>query len=394
VHMVWQDAWRATAPFGPRYRRARVLADGSVHFETEVITLAPAPADWNAFPTLAASGNTVHFTWQGANTIWYRSLKQDGDTWRWSDVIDTKAASAGRDTGPSIVADKEAVHILALSGNYLTSRDGGAHWTVEKVPFGSGMLKTVSLALDQDGRPVAAASVIVTDRGEMSDAHGQGGYWTIRLARRTASGIWEPVPGPIDLRPEWAAPPGLDEDVLSDWVCVQVDRTGAWHLAWHGTAATRIYAHDHAYYAWRGPDGVWRPPVPLREPDPAHAAGWSYAPALTLDGDRVVTLVFQDMILASHSAGMDAELGLFRDGTSRAAPLPVARFAHDALMHGEPDAALSAIFPAPARELTRSDDGRVSIDILMALQPLAARAPVPIVFRRLDLTDWLRAASQ
>jgi hypothetical protein len=393
VHIVWYDAWRADIHEGAQYRRARIMPDGSVRFETAVMTLGAHPGTWSSMPTLAIAGDRIHFAWQADGTLRYRSLTRIGDQWRWSEEIDTKVSSPGRDTGPSIAADANGVHILTPAAIYTTSSDDGRTWTTEPVNFGSDQhVKTVSLSLDSAGRPLAAASSMVIAPA-MSEDQGHGGYWTIRLARRVSPGHWEPVPGPVDGRPEWATPVQSNQDVLCDWVRVLQDRGGGVHLTWHGTAVSRIYGNDRAYYAWRSPEGAWGPPIALRDPDPDRGFGWSYAPGLTLDGDRALTLVFHVLRVGHQDRGFDSELGLFRDGRSLVAALPVTRFSEDSIVSGEPGNALTAWFPGAAPTLVRSD-GKVWADILLALTPTGVPTPTLIVWQRLDLTNWLKAADQ
>ena len=389
VHMVW------IGPSGATYRRARLSPDGTVHFETDPTPLGPHPGNWASLPTLAVAGNTVHFVWQ-ADTILYRSLTRDGDTWRWGDEIDTKVASTGRDTGPSLAADSNAIHFLAQSGIYATSIDGGRVWTTEKVPFGPGyQAKGVSLSLDNKGRPLAAANYVVDGPTQYSQDQGRGGYWTIRIARRVAPGKWEAVPGPVDERPEWAHPTSKNEDVLTDWIRIMGDPSGGIHMSWHGTAVGRIFGHDRAYYAWRSPNGDWTPPVALRDPDPDHGYGWSYAPSLALDGELTLALPFHVMNAGSQARGFDSDLALLRSGKLIAPLLPVTTFARDSIISGEPRNALSSWFPEIAPTVARdSETGRVRADILVDLAPTSVQASPIVVWIQKDLTDWIKAAGQ
>jgi hypothetical protein len=86
---------------------------------------------------------------------------------------------------------------------------------------------------------------------------------------------------------------------------------------------------------------------------------------------------------------------LFRDGKPLAPELPVTRFAEASIVAGEPENALSAWFPGLAPSLVRGGgDGRVWADILLALSPTGVPAPTLIVWDRVDLTNWLKAAGQ
>ncbi len=391
VHMVWNDSFRPGAHAGAVYRRAQVLPDGTTRFNTETIDLGRNPGTWTAMPALAVMDNTVHFAWQADGTARYRALTRTGDAWHWSDEADTKAASYGRDTGPSIAVDANGIHILTPSGIYASSHDGGKTWASEPVPFGTDV-KTTSLALDSDGRPLVAASSIIDSPPNLSEDVGHGGYWTIRLMRRLAAGAWERIAGPVDGREEWARPSQPNQDVLCDWVRVLEDRKGGIHIAWHGTAVSRIYGNDRAYYAWRSPDGVWSTPVALREPDRSRGIGWSYAPSLALDGDNALTLFFYATYVGSQDHGFDSSLRLFRNGQSAAPPFPVTRFGEDSIVSGEREMGLSVWFPATAPALLHGADGTIRSDVLLGLSPTAVEAPSLIVWDSLDLTDWLKAA--
>ncbi len=104
VHMIWVDSGRPGARTGPVYRRASVDARGVVRFETEPVYVAEnTPGDWNAYPALAVSGNTVQLVWQGGGTVRTRRLSFGPSGWTFSPILDTGAKSGGRDTGPLVI---------------------------------------------------------------------------------------------------------------------------------------------------------------------------------------------------------------------------------------------------------------------------------------------------
>ena len=393
VHMVWTDAWRAGAREGAMYRRGQVMPDGSVQLDSEILDLAPHRGNWTAAPTLAAAENTVHFTWQADGTTRYRSLTRVGSDWRWSDEVDTKAASG--DQGTAIAADANTVHILSGDGHYMASRDGGRTWTTETVPFGTfARLGTLSLTLDASGRPLAAAAVLVSEATQAAAGPGKGARWTLRLARRIGNGAWQALPGPLDERPEWASGERADEDVLCDGFRVREDASGAMHAVWAGTSAGRSAFGFQAYYAWRPSGGEWGPPVLLAKPDPVHGLGKSFASGLIVDGDAAMPLLSLDLHSGWRYRGSDTELELFRGGTMRALALTLTRFIRDAMTVNEPAAALTSASPNPVVTLLHAEDGRFWADILVTLAPTRVAAPGVIVWRHLDVTDWRRAVGQ
>jgi hypothetical protein len=388
IHMVWTDAWRPGAREGVMYRRARELPDGTVQFQTDILELGQHRGNWNTLPTVAAAGNAVHFAWQSGGTIWYRSLTKSGADWRWSDEIDTKRTSS--DQGLAIVADATTVHILTSDGHYNASNDGGRTWTTEVVPFGTNPhLASVSLTIDRAGRPLAAASLLV------SEASGRtGARWTLRIVRRIGAGAWQIQPGPLDGRTEWASadPPG--DDVTCDSLRVQEDQGGAMHAVWQGISSGQTAFGVQAWYALRPSGGEWRPPIRLPQPDPVHGASKSYVAGVILDRDNAMPLTSRELHSGWRYRGTDSELELFRDGEKRAPPLPVAGFIRGAMTENEPAAGLSAMAASASPSLFHAADGRVWADMLTILSPAAIKAPAVVVWQHQDLTDWLRAAGQ
>ena len=393
VHMIWVDSGRADGLVGAMYRRADTAPDGAVRFETGVLELGPpGQGEWNAYPSLAAVGDTVHFVWQGGNTAHYRRLTNEAGAWRWSEAVDIGARSTGRDVGPAIAVGASGVHIITPDGIYAHAADGGRTWVTEPLPLPpGGRVKTASVALDPQGRPLVVASVALRTP-PLSEDHGSGGAWTLLLWRRAADGRWQSLPTPLSGRPEWAPPDDLRSDVLADWARIAVDQAGGMHLTWHGTAVSRIYGNDRAYYAWHGPgaEAGWGAPMPLRDPDPARGYGFSYAPSLALAGDMALPLVFYGRRAGAGDSGFDVDLLGFRDGVPAVIRQPVTRYMQRAIAHGEPTNGLATRFPAAAPAVYHAPDGRIWLDILETLVPTdLPDAMKLVVYQRIDLTGVL-----
>jgi hypothetical protein len=379
VHMVWTDAWRPGAREGAMYRRGIMSPDGTARFDTGVLDLGQNRGNWTAMPTAAALGHTVHFAWQADATIRYRSLTRQGGNWRWSDEVDTKASAVSRELGPDITANTDTVSILSADGHYLASADGGRNWTTETVPFATdGRLGTVSLTSDRLGRPLAAASALISDPQAAS-----GERWALRLARRIGVGAWQALPGPII-----AQRPATD--VVCDGVRVLEDPAGTLHAVFLSTPPAGSHFEVQAWYAQRSPTGEWAPPVPLLAADPKHGLSRAAASGLLLDNDAVVLVVAFALHAGWRYRGDDAQLELFRNGAITAPPLPVASFIRNAMTESEPAVALSVGALSLAPTLFHTPDGRVWADVLMILNPTAIAAPGVVVWQRLDVTDWLR----
>jgi hypothetical protein len=391
VHMVWVDSGRAAKDTGPIYRRGVIGEDGTARFETPPMHVAEGtPEDWTAYPGLAVDQDAVYVVWQGGGKAWTRRLNLGPSGYVWGPPRDTGARSDGRDSGPSIAADGNRVHIITPSGVYAFSSDGGQSWMTAPMPIPPGQrLKTASLALDSAGSTIAFSS-LVRDPKDDGKNEGSGGYWQLRIIQRTSDGRWLGASDALGEFPAWGEPfPG--QDVLADWARVGVDRARGIHLLWHGTAASHIYGHDQAYYAYRPAGGDWRPPVTLVAPDSARGIKFSFAPSMTLDGEGAWATVFHDVYSGERWAGFDAVLVPLWDGLPTAAALPVTQFVRESIDRNAPEFALSSRFPAAAPAAFRGTDGRTRLDILETLIPMGVPdSPKLIVWHRLDVSDVVK----
>jgi hypothetical protein len=388
VHMVWVDSGRAGVATGPVYRRGFVGDDGIARFETPPTYFAEgAPADWNAYPGLAVSGNTVDVVWQGGGKAWARRLTQGASGYVWGPARDTGARSEGRDTGPSVATNGNAVHLITPTGIYALSIDGGQSWRTDPMPIPTGQsVKTASLALDSAGTVTIAFSSIVRNRKEGGTSEDPGGYWQLRIIQRTPDGRWTGAADALAEFPTWGEPfPG--QDALADWSRVGVDRARGLHLLWHGTAVSHLYDNDQAFYAYRPAGGRWRQPVPLVAQDAGRGIKFSFAPSLTLDGERAFATVFHDVYQGERWAGFDTVLVPLSDGVPDGAPLPVSQFVRESIDRKTPEFSLSTRFPAASPAVSRGPDGRAWLDLLETLAPLGVKdTPHLVVWHRLDVS--------
>ena len=387
VHMIWNDSGRQGAPTGAVYRRAATAPDGSVHFETPPIYVAEdGPGDWNAYPALAVQGRNVQLVWQGGGTARTRRVSLGQGGWVMGPVIDTGAASGGRDVGDSIAFDdKGGLHLVTPSGIYAYSGDGGVTWKTENIPLPPNTeIKTQSVTVDAAGTVHVAFSA--PTRRVDPPGFKQGGYWQLRTIDKTAKG-WANATDVLANAPGWKETHKPNDDVLADWVRIAADRQGGLHITWHGTTLSRIFAHDTAFYAWKKPGGAWSAPVALVLPDAARGIKYSFAPSLALDGDRALAMVFYDVYNGADWIGFDSSLLSLRGGHMEGPPLPVTQFVRAAIVAKHPDTAMGARFPAAAPALFHAPGGRVWLDVLELLQsPFAPGGPNLVVYQRLDLT--------
>jgi hypothetical protein len=392
VHLVWLDSGRPGTSPRVLYRRATVSPDNAVVWETD-----PVPVDdagvWNAYPALAVAGNTVHIAWQGERTARHRRLSFENGAWRWGRPRDTTAASAGVDIGPAIAATTAGlVHVATPSGFDAVSRDNGETWKAEPIPLPPGRhSKTVSVALDRLGNAHFALSVPVRGPEAASQDKPSRGYWELRYIRRGTDGVWSALENALTGLPGWAESAGED-DVLTDWVRILADDADNLHLTWHGSAETRIYGNDYAYYMRRPATGQgtwrasWETPFALVPHPPAKSRPFSFAPALALDGETAVVVAFYDVFDGDRFVGFDALARLVRGGTADAKSIPIAEFSRRSIDEKEPGNALSTRFPAAAPQLWRDRQGRIWLDLLETLIPFETD-PKLIVYQRVDLTS-------
>ena len=393
VNMVWIDGGRPGKGSAVMYRLAEIAADNSIHLSAPIRVDDAVSEAWNAYPGLAVAGNTVHIAWQAGGHAWYRHLVYDGGVFHWGPIRDVGAPSDGRDVGVSIATEGSLIDIVTPSGIDAVSRDDGTTWRTEKIPLPAGAkIKTISVALDAAGRTHVAFSDAI--RGPLAEVHDKGsrGYWELRYIRRNADGTWVDPENILRGRAEWAEPTN-DDDALADWARILVD--GDIHVTWHGTAISRIYGHDSAFYIRRAADGAgwrdgWDAPQLLVPPDPARGIRYSFAPSLALGRGVAVPVAFYDVYDGERWAGFDAVARVARNGAVAGPPLPVAQWIRAALDVKRPEMALSARFPAAGPRLVYAPDGRVWLDVLETLIPMGVPdAPKLIAYQRIDITRWL-----
>jgi hypothetical protein len=389
VHMLWVDSGRPGAPTGPVYRRAAVAPDGSVRLETDPIYVADSgPSEWNAYPALAVRGEVVQLAWQGGGSVRTRRLVHGPTGWTFGPVRDTGAKSEGRDIGPAIAIDPSGLHIVTPSGVYAFSSDGGQSWKTETIPVPARQrIKTASLAVDPSGVVHFVFSAVVARTS--SPAQKLGEYWQLLGIDRRRDGTWTELKDLLAGIPGWSEPSGSD-DVLADWVRIAADQEGGLHVVWHGTATTRRYGKDAAFYAFRRQDGAWQLPLRLINEDPGRGILSSFAPSLVLDGEHALPLTFYDVYSGPKWIGFDSALSILRRGMVEAPFVPVTQFVRVGIDAKRLQGALSVRFPAAAPLVWHGPDGRLWLDVLERLKVETEPGPHLIVYQRLELSPSLR----
>jgi hypothetical protein len=401
AHMVWLDSNRPGRGIRVMYRRAAAdPTTGAVAWETEAIRVGDQDSEvWNSYPVIEASANAVHVAWAGPRTVRYRRLVRAGDTWAFEPIRDTRVPGPGEDWAPGLAARGDGeVHLLTPTGGYAVSADGGRTWTADRVPVPPGTaLKGPALAVDPRGNSHVTFIGLVRSPAGGFTSYGKqhGAYWTLRYVRRRAGGGWEDAQDALAGYPEWRDP-GTRDDLLVDFADVAVDGRGNIHLAWHGSANTRAYSYDEAFYMQRaptGPDrwGPWTSIQPLHPLAPAQGDHFSFAPSLSVDepSGAVLAALFVDTVPAVGKR-FDAVARVLRDGRLDGPPIRLTRAARDAVGSGHPERAWSTWFPVAAPRVFRSADGRAWLDVLETVVTTPdAQAAHYVVYQRLDVTALL-----
>jgi len=313
--------------------------------------------------------------------------------WVLGPVSDTGAMSRAEDQGPAVALDtRGGVHIVTPNGVYGFSGDGGRSWKIESIPLPPAMrVKTASLAVDPLGIVHVAFTAPVT-RVIRPAAGKLGQYWQLRTISRAADGKWFGTANVLEGAPGWGEPSGPD-DVLADWARIAADPKGGMHLTWHGTAYSRQYAHDAAFYAWQKPGAAWRTPIALLPRNSARegsSAPFSYAPSLALDGERALALTFYDVFDGPKVQYFDTALSAFAQGRVEKLAMPVTQFVQAAVAAKRPELAMSLRFPAAAPEVWHGPGGQTMLDVLELLQsPFEPAGANIVVYQQLNLTAML-----
>jgi hypothetical protein len=396
VHIVWVDGGRPGKGTAVMYRRAKIAPDGTVRLGEPIRIDDAKSGSWNAYPGLAVADDAVSIAWNALGHTWYHRLIDHDGHLEWGPIRDVGAPSDGQDIGPSIAATGQLIHIATPSGLDAVSYDDGATWRVDKIPLSAGThLKTISVMIDGAGRAHFAFSDILRGPLHASRDKSSSGYWELRYIRRDADDTWVDPENVLRSRPEWAEPAN-DDDVLADWVRLLVDDAGNIHITWHGTALSRIYGDDSAFYIQRAAEGAgwsaaWDAPQHLVPPDPAHGVKYSFAPSLALGRGIAVPVAFYEVYDGSRCGGFDALARMARQGTVEGPPLPVTRYIRASIDQHRPEMALSAQFPAAGPRLVYAPDGRIWLDVLETLIPIGVPTPTKLIaFQRVDVTAWLK----
>jgi hypothetical protein len=399
IHMAWLE----TRLLRGGRREARVVyrraaqdpATGRLAFETEVTPVSePGGAEGSSFLAIEASPGAVHLAWFGGRTTLYRRLVVRGGAWSFERVRDTGARGSAHDTGPDLgVRGDDEIHVVTPTGQYAVSTNGGAGWTLDRLPVAAGLrFKNTALAVDREGNVHAIYTVQVRSPAQWSSDRPNGGYWELTYARRRPGGAWVDVQNVLARSPAWADK-GPQRDALADWADIAVDAKGTLHVAFHGTANTGIYGRDEAYYVRRpatgtGAWGPWEEAKPLHPIDREGGTLFSFAPSLGLapDGDTVVALVFFELRDYPREV-FDSDAIVIRGGAVDPSPIPVSTMARRAK---RPADALGNWFPSTAPRIHRQPDGRLWLDTLQVTEtPEAHGAAHPVVYQRVDITTRL-----
>lgn len=405
LHMVWLDARREGMGNRVMYRRAmQDPAAGGIVWVTPATRISdPGTEGPTSFPAIEVSENAVHFAWFGGRTTRYRRVIHRDGVWTPEPVRDTGARDNALDRGPDLaVRSDHEIHILTPTGQYAVSRNGGAAWSLDRLPRppGARHAKNPALAVDRSGNAHVVFTGMVRNAASWSSSRPNAGYWELRYARRTPEGNWVDAHNILAAFPEWRDP-GNAWDILADWPDIAVDAKGNLHVAWHGTATTHIYGNDEAYYIRRpatGPDawGAWGPVQPLHSINRAAGESFSYAPSLAVDAEADLAIAVLFYQVAGTAAEIfDSTARVLRGGVLEGTPIPLSRMARTARDARRPQDAMSTWFPSAGPRLFRHANGRAWLDVLSAVEtPPKHKAPYFVIYQAHEVTDLLRVGDR
>jgi hypothetical protein len=99
----------------------------------------------------------------------------------------------------------------------------------------------------------------------------------------------------------------------------------------------------------------------------------------------VFALIFVDLA-QNLDLRMDSLARVLRGGRLEGAPVPLATTAAAAIAQGRPELTLAAWFPMAAPRLHAAAGGRVWLDVLQTLVPVAETTPCYIVYQRVEVS--------
>ncbi|MBL8701895.1 MAG: hypothetical protein JNK67_26165 [Alphaproteobacteria bacterium] len=264
----------------------------------------PASTPWNAYVAIAPMPDGVIVAWQGGDGVVLRRIARRGEEWRVAPPIATRIAGDGPEMGVSLVARADEIAMLTPSGLLARSGDGGLSWRTAAIPLPPGG-KPKNIAMDVDRR----GNLHVVYALPAGDDH-----WALRYVRHEPAAGWTDAQDMLADSPAWRRPTAPGQ-ILADFPTLRVDRRDGLHVAWHGTANTRAFGKDEAFYRHRpaeaGSWGAWQPIQALwpNAPDVSQAA---FAPSLSLDPatDSAVAVTF----FVNARGAWETGARLLRDG--------------------------------------------------------------------------------
>lgn len=400
LHMVWLDSDRPGVGSRVMYRRAaQDPHTGRVIWETDALRVSDATNEvGNSYTGIEASEDAVHIAWYGRSSVQYRRAVRRGGVWSFEPTRDTGVRGSSGDDGPDLGVRGDAeIHVLSPSGGYAFSTNGGLRWRLDHVPWTRGPIKGTALAVDSQGNAHVTFTAMIRSPKEWSTKSPNDGYWELRYVRRQAGGGWMDAQNVLAGHPEWADARN-GQDVLVDWSDVAVDANGAIHIVWHGSANTRLFGSDEAFYVRRpatapGSWGAWGGVQALHPIERARRQYFSFAPSLCVDPatDTALAVVFFDVTDADQRFDVDARV--VRGGVVEGAPIALSRLAVAAVEAGRTEDAPSVWFPSAAPRLYRDARSRAWLDVLGTLvTPQRHASPHYVVYMRHDVTERLKPA--
>ena len=321
-------------------------------------------------------------------------------TWTFDPIRDTSVRSDGHDVGPSLAAaNDEEIHVVAPTGAYGLSKDGGARWLRGSFPSAGGN----ALEGRQSSRSTAPAYAHVAYtgvvRGPTDPSESRAERRLLGAALHAPHSGWD-VDRPAQCAGRRARPGRPRRTARTSWSTGSGSRSTARTTCMPSGTVRRIRASMAT--TSRSTRVAMRPArargatagrrrVLLYQTDKARGENFAYAPAMSFDGDTVVAVTFYEV----QEGQADARLRQPRAHRAQRRPRRPADPADPMRACGDRERPQGRcprqLVPVGSADcLPPGRRTRLWLDVLHTFEAASStRSPNLIVYQRIDMTGAL-----